>query len=277
MDYLAVGHVTKDLTPNGARLGGTVTFASLTAQALGLRVGALTSAPDDVVARKLLAPLGSLTPLAIIPSDTFTTFENVYHSGHRTQIILGRATPLTVAHVSGSFRRAGIVHLAPLADEVDPALVAAFPGALVGVTPQGWMRTWDDRGRVSFRRWQGAEKVLSQVRAVVMSIEDVVGDEGYVDELAGLMRMLVVTRGGDGCTLFEQGERIDIPALCVEAVDPTGAGDVFAAAFFSRLYVTGEPLDSVRFAMRLASASVTRAGVASIPTQKEVATALGVQ
>jgi sugar/nucleoside kinase (ribokinase family) len=274
VDYLAIGHVAKDLMPDGARLGGTVTFASLTAQALGLRVGVLTSAPNDAAARRLLAPLESLESLVIIPSETFTTFENIYRDGHRVQTRSARAVPLTAGHLDAHVQHTGVVHLAPLADEVDPALVGAFPAALVGVTPQGWMRSWDAEGRVAFRRWQAPGRVLSQADAIVMSIEDVANDEHYVEELASQARMLVVTRGADGCTLYYQGRRVEIPAPHVRERDPTGAGDIFAAAFFARLHALRDPLAAAWFATRLASASATREGVASIPTPDEVAAAL---
>jgi len=276
VDYLAIGHVTKDLIPGGARLGGTVTFASLTARALGLRVGALVSAPDGAMAGELLAPLHSLDALVIIPSETFTTFENTYHGGHRTQTLSARAAPLAETHLTTDLRHAGIVHLAPLADEVDPALAGAFPSALVGVTPQGWMRAWDEEGQVRVSPWRGPERVLPHVAAVVMSIEDVANDERCVEELASQARVLVVTRGANGCTLFVEGERVAIPAPRVMECDPTGAGDIFAAAFFVRLRETGDPLRAARFATRLASASVTRTGVASIPTPDEIAVARGV-
>jgi sugar/nucleoside kinase (ribokinase family) len=274
VDYLAIGHVAKDLIPGGARLGGTVTFASLTAQALGLHVGVLTSAPDDAAARRLLAPLESLESLVIIPSETFTTFENIYRDGCRVQTLSARAVPLAAAYLDAHMQHTGVVHLAPLADEVDPALAGAFPAALIGVTPQGWMRSWDAEGRVAFRRWREPMRVLSRADAIVMSIEDVANDERYVEELASQARMLVVTRGADGCTLYYQNGRVGIPAPRVRERDPTGAGDIFAAAFFARLHALRDPLAAARFATRLASASVTRVGVASIPTPDEVAAAL---
>ena len=43
VDYLIIGHITRDLTPDGPHLGGTVTYSALMAQALGLRVGIVTS------------------------------------------------------------------------------------------------------------------------------------------------------------------------------------------------------------------------------------------
>ncbi len=43
VDYLVVGHVAADVTPTGVQLGGTVSYSALTARALGLRVGIVTS------------------------------------------------------------------------------------------------------------------------------------------------------------------------------------------------------------------------------------------
>ena len=31
VDYLAVGHVTRDILPNGTRIGGTVAYSAMTA------------------------------------------------------------------------------------------------------------------------------------------------------------------------------------------------------------------------------------------------------
>jgi sugar/nucleoside kinase (ribokinase family) len=53
-------------------------------------------------------------------------------------------------------------------------------------------------------------------------------------------------------------------------VDATGAGDIFAAAFFARLHQTRDPWEAARFATNLASHSVTRVGLSGIPTREEV-------
>jgi sugar/nucleoside kinase (ribokinase family) len=53
-------------------------------------------------------------------------------------------------------------------------------------------------------------------------------------------------------------------------VDPTGAGDIFAAAFFTRLLSTRDPWEATRFATLVASCSVTRVGLGGIPTPSEI-------
>jgi adenosine kinase len=48
--------------------------------------------------------------------------------------------------------------------------------------------------------------------------------------LAAEVEALVVTRGGDGSSIYAGDERIDIPVVAVEAlVDPTGCGDAYRA------------------------------------------------
>jgi 5-dehydro-2-deoxygluconokinase len=41
---------------------------------------------------------------------------------------------------------------------------------------------------------------------------------------------VVVKRGADGATLYENGDRTDVPGTRVEVVNGLGAGDAFAAA-----------------------------------------------
>ena len=63
-------------------------------------------------------------------------------------------------------------------------------------------------------------------------------------------RVIVVTRGADGCTVYAKGERLDVAGFAVDEVDPTGAGDCFDAGFATGL-LEGMALDE---AARLANA-----------------------
>ncbi len=265
VNYLIVGHVSRDLTPEGPVLGGTAAYAGLTARALGLRVGVVTAAGPDLD----LSPLQDLY-LECVPSQVSTTFENRYTPDGREQWLHALAPGLGGEAVPPAWRTAPIVHLAPIAGEVDPALVDFFGAGLLGVTPQGWMRAWDESGRVRPSRLEGAEAVLPAAGAVVVSLEDVAGDESLIEEMAEHCRLLVVTEGPGGARLYWNGDRRRIPAPRVTEIDPTGSGDIFAAAFFIRLYQTRDPWEAARFANCLASASVTRRGIQSIPRPEEI-------
>ena len=48
-------------------------------------------------------------------------------------------------------------------------------------------------------------------------------------------------------------------------LDPTGAGDVFAAAFLLRLHETNDPIAAATFAAQIAGASVEGQGTSAIP------------
>jgi sugar/nucleoside kinase (ribokinase family) len=265
IDYLVIGHLTKDLTPQGARIGGTAAYASLTAQKLGMRVGIVTSWAEDLP----LSPLGSI-PISNSLSDTTTTFENRYTETGRVQILHAVAPKLDLNNIPETWRTAPIVHLGPVAQEVEPSLIRYFPSALIGLTPQGWLRTWDEAGKVIPSEWPEAAFMLEKAGAAVLSVEDVGGDEALIEEMAASSRVLVVTEAHLGARVFWNGDVRRFRPPAVIEVDATGAGDVFAAAFFIRMHTTLDPWEAARFAMALSAISVTRPGLDGIPTLDEI-------
>jgi len=265
VDYLAIGHITIDETPAGPRLGGAAAYAALTAQALGMKAGILTAWGEEL-------PLGPLQDLQIvnIGADASTHFQNVYGAQGRSQRVQTPAPFLEFHFIPEAWRSTRILHLAPVAREVSPRILKYFGEALVGVTPQGWLREWDESGRVQTGEWIEAEHVLGRADACIVGLEDMQGDLGRVEQMAAACPILVVTEGKQGATLYTQGQEHKIAAPQVEEVDATGAGDIFAAAFFVRLHLTGDALDAARFATQLAARSVQRAGLDSVPTQDEI-------
>jgi pfkB family carbohydrate kinase len=269
VDYLAIGHVAHDITPEGYRLGGTAAYSALTAQALGLRVGILTSHGPETS----LEDLGDI-PVHSLPSSQSTTFENIYTKNGRIQYLRAQATRLDLSYIPEVWRSASIIHLGPIADEVDAVLPDGLSPSLLGLTPQGWMRQWDSEGRVSRREWPNADAALARADAVVISREDVNGDDELIEHMAHQARLLVVTESAAGSVLYWNGDRRRFRAPVVTEVDATGAGDVFAAAFFYRLLNTRDPWEATRFATMLASCSVTRPGLEGIASKGEVAVCL---
>jgi len=269
VDYLVIGHVAHDLTPTGPRLGGTVAYSALTARALGLRVGIVTSVGPET-------SLGSLKdiPIISIESPQSTTFENIYSKQGRLQYLRAQAAHIDLNSVPELWRRASIIHLGPLANEMEPILPKDFSPALLGITPQGWMRKWDVDGRVSPSAWTDAESALAQAGVVVISREDVGSDDEVIEHMAHQTRVLAVTEGAAGAVLYWNGDRRRFRAPEVQEVDATGAGDVFATAFFVRLFKTRDPWEAARFATLIASRSVTRVGLDGTPTQSEIESSL---
>lgn len=260
-DYLLIGHVSTDLTPDGPKPGGAVTFASRVAQVLGYKTAVLTSAAPDY-------DLGQAFPDGVevlcLPAEQTTTFENVYSpEGHRQQTIHGVARRLSAADVPEAWREARIVHLAPIADEIDPDVAKVFPHSVIGLTPQGWLRGWDDEGRVFSQRAPSVAEILPLASAVVASEEDLVSHDQVQRSLA-VTPLIVVTNGAEGCVVYYDGEIRRFSPPQVKAVDATGAGDTFATAFFIRLHQTdGDAWEAARFASFIAARSVTQPDPAS--------------
>ncbi len=269
VDYLVIGHFSKDLVPEGSRIGGTAAYAALTARALGLRVGIVSSFNEKDISLEVFADI----PIVSSSSKKTTTFSNLETSAGREQILHEYAAAIDFEQIPEIWRRAAIIHLAPIALEMKSQLPQGFSPALLGLTPQGWLREWDEEGRVMPREWSEAEASLNQASATVLSIEDVDDDEELIETFSLASRVLALTEGSEGARLYWNHDLRRFPAYQNGGVtDTTGAGDIFAAAFFIRLYNTRDPWEAARFANCLASKSVTRQGLESIPTKEEIQT-----
>lgn len=277
--FVAIGHVTRDLLPDGSFTpGGTVTFAALTASRLGLDAGIVTCADEA-----LLRDLPSLLPqiaLAAVSAPVTTVFENSYRQGFRTQYLRARAPALTYADIPPTWLSAPVLLLGPLAQEIPPSLVGQLPrqpGSLLAATPQGWLRRWDADGRVWPAPWEAAETLLPLLDVLVLSHDDLLpfaGEQHTVDALltdwSTRGPLLVATDGRRGATLFECGTIMHFPAYQATEVDPTGAGDVFAAAFLVHLHLHHDAHAAMNFANCVASLSVEGPGIAGIPVLEQI-------
>ncbi len=273
-DFLVLGHVTQDLQPDGTfRPGGTALYAALTAARLGYRAALYTAAAPTEI---WLLPLHQAgVEVMCLPSPVTTTFQNRYRAGRRRQWILQRAEVLFPKELPSGWEEASLVLLGPVAGEVSPAWVERFPRSRIGACLQGWLRGWETSGRVHFLPWAEAERYLPSLSVAFLSEEDVRPRPALVREYAARCPLLVLTRGKQGATLFRGGRAEQVPAFPAVEVDPTGAGDVFAAAFFLRLAEEAEEIEAARFAAAAAALSVQGPGLEAIPDRPAVERLLG--
>ena len=265
VEYLVIGHVTADLIDSGTRLGGTVTFSGLTANALGLKTGILTSHTPGLDC----SPLSGLW-VKNKPANENTTFKNISDGVHRRQFLYHKAAPLDREDIPEFNPPPAILHLGPVADEVDPEILTLFPGSLKCLTPQGWFRHTNSDSEVKLRAWENAEACLSLADAAVISQEDVQYDEQVIANMAGMLPVFVVTENYKGARVYWHNDARYFKAPEVKYQEDTGAGDIFATAFFYRYLQTKDPWEAGRFAVLLASWSVTRRGLDSIPSSREI-------
>jgi hypothetical protein len=252
--------------PDGYRVGGSFTYAIGTARNLGERAVGITSFGPDLHLDNISDPFS----IYDVPSTVTTTFENRYSGAQRLQFVLAVASRLEAGHVPLDWQNSEIVHLAPVAQEVSPGIIDMFPKSFIGITPQGWLRRWRRDGRVTRSKWADDERVLHRANAVVLSEDDVIGGEATLGRYARQTPILAVTRGKEGADIYYQGAVHRSPAFPVSEVDPTGAGDVFAAAFFIKLHRSGDPLLAGRFANCAASFAVEGMGIQGIPSLDQI-------
>jgi len=275
-DFLTIGHVTRDVRADGTfALGGTVTFAALTAYRLGLAAAIVTRA-DAAWLELLPAHLPGIGLAARTSTET-TTFVNTYHEGFRTQFLQARAGELANPDVPEPWQHAPIVLFAPLDQEFTPALLRDFPrrpGSILAATPQGWLRRWDADGRVWPSPWTAALETLPLLDALILSHDDLLpfadgnrtNGDAILTQWSMHVPLLVATDGKHGATLFQRGQKETFPAYEAIENDPTGAGDVFATAFLVHLYRHRDPRQAVDFANCVASLSIEQEGITGIPT-----------
>jgi sugar/nucleoside kinase (ribokinase family) len=269
VDYLVIGHVSRDITPSGHRLGGTAAYSALTAKALGMQPRVLTSGEQNLSLPELAG-----IPVHLKESDKTTTFRLTYSPHGRDLYISGRASQLEYTDVPVAWRNPAIVHLGPIAQEIDPNLAREFPNSLVCVTPQGFLRTWDNNGAVTPCEWPEFRFVLGFADLAVLSREDVRHNDDLLDEMASAVKLLVVTDSSSGCSVYWNGDLRRFSPPAVTEVDATGAGDIFTTCFLYRYYTTLDPWESARFATLLAANSVTRSGLAGIPSPDEISSTM---
>lgn len=265
VDYVVVGHICQDVTPGGLQFGGSALYSALTARAHGMRVGLLTSFNGDLP-RQLEEGFHVIN----IPTEINTIFENTYHSASRKQRVISTATILSLEHIPSVWRRAPIIHLAPIANEIGIDSLNECKPEILAATPQGWFRDWDETGNVKFFNRFDQYRPIFEKAMCVFSDEDLAHDEELIENFSRLCRMLVITEGKYGSRVYWNGDVRRFSAKSIDEIDSTGAGDIFATAFFCRLLVTRDPWEASRYANEVASYSVTRRGLASIPTGEEI-------
>jgi sugar/nucleoside kinase (ribokinase family) len=258
--YLCIGHACHDLKDNGFILGGTASYASMAATRLGVKAAAWTSCGDDFLFESVFSSnnIGFYKQKA--PKTTI--FENIYKNGLRTQYLRAHAETMDFNQMPKQLSQASIVHICPIADEIDYNLLNFFPNALIGLTPQGSMRQWDSEGKVSPKAMDWS--VFSKADVVILSEDDMRGFEHALPLMIEATKILVITKAANGADVYEQNRQQHFPSFSIVEKDATGAGDVFAAAFFIKYAATKDIEKAVGYAHVAASFVVEGVGLDNV-------------
>ncbi len=268
IDIALLGHVSLDWHADGFTPGGTVFFAAKTAAQLGWRAGVLTRAAADF-------PFAVATDTTWIVQSSMvtTTFRNSYRGQARTQIIEAVA-PSLQGSVPAGWQKAPVLLFGPVAQEIPLPWLAEVHNDLVGAVVQGWLRRWDEQGRVSHFVPPDLLTWLHYADVVTFSREDFGSHDDVIERMIHALPLVVETRDREGAVVYEQGRMYPVPPRPAHLVDPTGAGDIFTTAFLVRYREHGNPVAAARFANVVASFAVESMGASGIPTRAQVETYL---
>jgi len=246
----------------GSCPGGIANLATALAR-LGLRTGLVAGFGDDAYADWMWETLKDQERIDLSSSPRYSNF----HSA------------ITVAMtVEGD--RAMVTHGHPLPEQLDSYILSA-PAARAAVvdlaSDTSWWRTIRDRGTILFAdigfdetgKWDPADLIPLQYchaftpnSVEAMNYTRTESPARAVRKLADLVPFAIVTDGVAGSYAIDQttGEEAYCPSVAVEAVDATGAGDVFASALLLGT-LAGWPLEHrLRFASLCSSLAVQQFG-----------------
>ncbi len=259
---LVCGHVTLDRAGDRALPGGSAWYAAHALAALGASPRLVTAAGADF-------PLAALQGLEarVAAAPATTTFVNAYApGGARTQRVLATAPRLDPAAVPPAWRGPDLLFLAPVLDEVDVAAFAATVRArLVGLGVQGLVRAVGQGGAVRPRPLPLDAHALAAVGAAVLGEDDLGGEPDLIGRLAAAVPVVAFTRGARGCDLVVRGRTRHVGIHPAREVDPTGAGDAFAAGFLLALARGADPVEAARLGAAAGSIVVEGRGGDALP------------
>ncbi len=289
IDVLHVGSASRDLTaddPRGWRLGGGVTYASLTTARLGLRTAAIIGVDATAAGAHELDLLRDAgVDLMVVRLPEAPVFENRETSGGRIQTCDVVGTPLAVPSLPDSWLRAGAWSIVPVADEVGDWWADAVPAsAYLVVGWQGLLRDLAPGAQVA-RRAPTRSALVRRGDLIGVSHHDV-SPGTSLTELGSFLHPgadLLVTQGRAGGLFVRIGP--DRPGPVVRYLptatevedDPTGAGDTFLAALLASVVrptiggrSRGRRRPDLRFAAAAGSLTVEGPGLAAVPDRAAV-------
>jgi sugar/nucleoside kinase (ribokinase family) len=231
-----VGNLSFDRIDGGPpRVGGAPFHCGRAWRALHVRVTTIARcAPEDERRfRRSFARLG--LPVHFVPGTATTTFSFTYE-GDRRIMRVERVGDVWSPDQVVDVPHGAWVHVAPLlrGDFPPRTLASIARGRRVSLDAQGLTRV-RERGKLRLEPEPDLERLLRHVSILKLAEEEAVALVGGLeaDALATLgPPEVVVTFGSRGSLVVAGGNATEVTARHVDA-DPTGSGDMFAAAYLA--------------------------------------------
>lgn len=266
--------VTPQTRTDGRVLSGCSTNACLAAKRLGMRkVGLIGSVGRDFADRFRLDMTNYGIEAQMETSGKQTGgFHLIYdEAGNRTLDVIGVADKISPKNFPESFFKSKFYLIGPILGEVDLELIKfirSSTSAIVFLDPQGLVRIIGHDGRIVHRCDRSSFRTIaSQVDFIKPNeheSETITGEQDPVLALRQLEELgdaiPIVTLAERGSLLLNGNELIRVPAYRTRAIDPTGAGDVYAGSFISEYDRTKDLTEAALFASAAGSIMVEQVG-----------------
>ena len=277
MKFVAIGNVAIDENlQNSKTCGGSVFYASLFASKIGSESIAVTSFGKDFLELK---PNWHSVRVCSELKAFSTTFRLIYDKkGNRQAILKKEGGSISKAKLKKEIYNADIIFVCPIAHEITSKLVSFIAKekktGIVVTTPQGWLRNWNKEGeKISQRSWNNAKEILQFTDVLIISDEDIKDNRSVLKLYKNLIKkkgIVIVTQGSKGAVAYSENELVLSKAYPAKAIDPTGAGDIFAAAFGIAFKETASLKKALKFANAAASFIIEGIGVSNMPTRPQI-------
>lgn len=259
-------------------LGGGAGIVAVTLARLGMhsalvsRVGA--DAPGKRLLRQLRAEGVDIEHVAVLrhtPTDVSVAFTGAHDRGFLSHMAASKVLD-TVRMETPCLARSRHLHLClSSTDEPEHWRGLLHQAHQVGTTVSlalGWHDSWDRH----LCTWMGEADVIFPNETEALHLAHTRSLERAMEALGAKGAVVVVTRGSQGVSAYHLGTRREVPPMPVQAVvDPTGAGDMFAAGFLWA-YLQGRSLHASLVAGSLCGARCVEqcGGLAQPPTTTEL-------
>lgn len=268
-DYTTVGHVTADVMADGSRRpGGSAFYSALQAARLGRRALILTRGVRGEV-EELLSPYAGELELELAEAPCTTALQTSGKGRTRGQRVLAWAGPIAPELRVDST----VLHLAPVARET-PSSWRGEAG-LVGLTPQGLLRTWSSPQDAVVLRALEPSQLPERLDATVLSATE----RSFCTALLDGRAVVAVTDEDDPTELLVPDRdplMLEVPPV-ERLLDDTGAGDVFAAAFFIALADGEDARAATAFANAAAAVRLSGIGPDAVGDRAAIEARMGGQ
>jgi sugar/nucleoside kinase (ribokinase family) len=253
-------------------LSGCATNAAITLAKLGTKPLTVGNVGRDFVSHfdNVMAQNGVLTRMQ--ESDLSAGFEVLHgEDGQRLLRVIGPAEPLT--HLPEDLFGADVVIFGPILGEIPLEMIDAVKeqsSAQLILDPQGFVRRPFEDNVVKAWRHPEIESIVSKFDIVKPSEEEALTMTGLDarERPEEVLRMIhswgckiaIVTLAEKGSVIYDGEKTYTIPAYAVNAVNPTGAGDCYAAGFAFKMLQSTDIYETGCFASAVASIRVQHTG-----------------